>query len=144
ALVAGAALMVQFEPVRVFGRELPAGVLAGFGIDGQPLGLLGLAVGATLGAWLEWTLLRRALAKRVGAVDAGLGFLARAAAAAIGAAMVGRGIAAVCPLSPLPTALLAGAGFGATYLLLARMLRLAEASAALAALQRRFGRSRRL
>ena len=142
AFVVGGALMVQFEPVNVLGWQLPAGVFGGVGVAGQPLGLLGLAAGATLGAWLEWLLLRRELKSRLGPVDAGLGFLARAAAAAVGGAIVGRVIAAVAPLPPLATALLAAAGFGATYLFAARGLGLAEGNAALAAVKRRFGRGR--
>ncbi len=139
AFVVGALLMVQFEPVAAFGWQLPAGVFAGVGVAGLPLGTLGLAAGATLGAWLEWLLLRRALRKRLGPVDAGLGYLGRAAAAALGGAAVGRCLALV-PLPPLPTAALAGAGFGVTYLLLARGLGLAEAAGVLAALRRRLRR----
>jgi putative peptidoglycan lipid II flippase len=141
AFGAGALLMVQFEPVVAFGWQLPAGVFAGVGVAGQPLGTLGLAAGATLGAWLEWLLLRRELKKRLGPVDAGLGYLARAAAAALAGAVVGRCLALV-PLPPLPTAVLAAAGFGVTYLFVARRLGLAEAAGALAALQRRMRRSR--
>jgi putative peptidoglycan lipid II flippase len=139
AFVAGALLMVQFEPVAAFGWQLPAGVFAGMGVDGLPLGTLGLAAGATAGAWLEWLLLRRELKKRLGPVDAGLGYLARAAAAALGGAIVGRCLALV-PLPPLPTAVLAAAGFGVTYVFAARALGLAEAAGVLAALQRRVRR----
>ena len=45
ALVAGAVLMVQFEPVTVLGVTIPAGALASFDALGLPLGPLGLAVG---------------------------------------------------------------------------------------------------
>lgn len=139
AFVAGASLMLQFEPVAAFGWQLPAGVLAGLRVAGQPLGTLGLATGATLGAWLEWWLLRRALEKRLGPVDAGLGYLGRAAAAALGGAVVGKCLALV-PLPPLPTAVLAAAGFGVTYVFVARAFGLAEAAGVLAALQRRLRR----
>ncbi len=139
AFVVGASLMVQFEPVAAFGWQLPAGAFASLRVAGQPLGTLGLAAGATLGAWLEWLLLRRELKKRLGPVDAGLGYLGRAAAAALGGAVVGRCLALV-PLPPLPTAVLAAAGFGVTYLFVARGLKLAEAAGVLAAVQRRLWR----
>ncbi len=72
ALVAGAVLMVQFEPVTVLGFTIPAGALAGFDADGLPLGPLGLAAGAAVGAWVEWALLKRALGARLGRVGAGV------------------------------------------------------------------------
>jgi len=61
------------------------------------LGAVGLALGASVGAWVEWTLLRRALARRTGAplVRAGWG---RAMLAAL----------AVLPAIPLARMLLAG------------------------------------
>ncbi|HET7134053.1 MAG TPA: lipid II flippase MurJ, partial [Gammaproteobacteria bacterium] len=45
AAVAGAALMLQLEPVTAFGVTVPAGLLAGANVAGVPLGPVGLAVG---------------------------------------------------------------------------------------------------
>src|SRR5690606_19984755 len=49
--VAGAVLMLQFEPVTVLGATFGAGVFGGANVDGVPLGPVGLAAGAALGAW---------------------------------------------------------------------------------------------
>ena len=64
AAVTGAAFMVQLEPVTVFGVTIPAGAFAGASVAGVPLGPVGLAAGAALGAWLEWWLLRGRLRAR--------------------------------------------------------------------------------
>jgi putative peptidoglycan lipid II flippase len=140
AFVAGSLLMVQFEPVSLFGRTIPAGVFAGANVAGVPLGPLGLAVGAAVGAWLEWWLLKRRLAAKIGTVGTGAGQLARMAAAALVAAVVARAIAALVPWTPLPTALLVAAAFGAVYFAAARVAGLAEARALPAALLRRLRR----
>ena len=137
AFIAGSLLMVQFEPVTLFGRTIPAGVFAGANVDGVPLGPLGLAVGAAAGAWLEWWLLKRRLVAKIGAVGTGGGQLARMAVAAVVAAAVGRAVAALVPWAPLPTALLVAAAFGAVYFAAARAAGLAEARALPAALLRR-------
>jgi putative peptidoglycan lipid II flippase len=142
AFLAGSLLMVQFEPVSVLGLTIRAGLFAGAAVDGLPLGPVGLASGAAVGAWLEWWLLRRRLAARIGSVDLGAALLTRMAAAALGAAVVARGVAAVVPWSPLPTALLATAGFGVVYFAAARLAGLAEASELSAALLRRLRRGR--
>jgi putative peptidoglycan lipid II flippase len=143
AFAAGSLLMVQFEPVSVLGATIPAGLFAGAAVDGLPLGPVGLASGAAIGAWLEWWLLRRRLTARIGNVDLGSDLLIRMTSAALGAALVARGIAAVLPWSPLPTALVATAGYGATYFAGARLAGLAEASELPAAVWRRLWRGRR-
>ncbi|MEO8466460.1 MAG: murein biosynthesis integral membrane protein MurJ [Gammaproteobacteria bacterium] len=137
AFIAGSVLMVQFEPVTLFGRTIPAGVFAGANVAGVPLGPLGLAVGAAAGAWLEWWLLKRQLVARIGAVGTGAGQLMRMAVAALVAAAAARGVAAVVPWAPLPTALLVAAAFGGVYFAVARLVGLAEARALPAALLRR-------
>jgi putative peptidoglycan lipid II flippase len=140
AFVAGSLLMLQFEPVSLFGRTIPAGVFAGANVAGVPLGPLGLAVGAAVGAWLEWWLLKRRLAAKIGAVGTGAGQLARMAAAALVAAAVARATAALVPWAPLPTALIVAAVFGVVYFAAARVAGLAEARALPAALLRRLRR----
>jgi putative peptidoglycan lipid II flippase len=140
SLVAGAVLMVQFEPVTVFGFTIPAGALASFDVAGAPLGPLGLALGASLGAWVEWLLLNRALAARLGRTGAGAGPLVRmfAAAAAAGAAAYALGHRLA--LHPLLEAAVVAALFGGLYLIAASALRLPQARDLLRALRRRGSR----
>ena len=58
------------SPSPCSGSTIPAGALASFEALGVPLGPLGLAVGASLGAWVEWVLLKRALAAQAGRASA--------------------------------------------------------------------------
>lgn len=75
------------------------------GVQGLRLGAAGLALGASVGAWLEYVLLRRALATRIGGHGAGAGPLARMAlAAALGAAV---GVALQLMLPPAHPAVVA-------------------------------------
>jgi putative peptidoglycan lipid II flippase len=138
ALAAGAALMVQFEPVTLLGVAVPAGAFAAFDAAGVPLGALGLALGAALGAWVEWALLKRTLRKRVGSVGAGIAPLARmfvaAGAAAAGAYAVHLQLATTQPV--LEAAVVAGV-FGSVYLGLAVALGVEQARALLRAPLRR-------
>jgi putative peptidoglycan lipid II flippase len=140
AFAAGSVLMVQFEPISVLGTTISAGMFAGAAVDGLPLGPLGLSAGAAVGAWLEWWLLRRRLVAKIGNVALGSDLLTRMASAALGAAVVARGLAAVVPGSPLPTALLATATYGVTYFAAARFAGVAEARELPAALWRRVRR----
>ena len=136
--VAGAVLMLQFEPVTVLGATFGAGVFGGANVDGVPLGPVGLAAGAALGAWLEWVLLRRRLARHFGAVGAGFGPLARMFAAALVAAAAGHGariLLAAWP--PLAAALLVAAVFGGVYFAVAAALGLPQARALPAAVLHR-------
>ena len=137
AFVAGSLLMLQFEPVSVLGRSIPAGVFAGTNVAGVPLGPVGLAIGAAVGAWLEWWLLKRRLVAKIGVVDTGAVEIVRMAVAALVAAAGGRGVAMLVPWPPLPTALLVAAVFGAVYFAAARVAGLAEARALPAAFLRR-------
>jgi putative peptidoglycan lipid II flippase len=142
ALVTGATLMVQLEPVTVFGVTIPAGSLSSFNALGLPLGPLGLAVGASLGAWIEWALLKRALAAHVGVrLGAGASPLTRMFAAALTAAAGGyaAGLALIA-WHPLLEAAGVAAVFGAIYLGLALVLRLPEARGISNAIRRRLGR----
>lgn len=140
AVVAGSVLMVQFESVTVFGIAIPAGAFAALRPDGVPLGSVGLALGASVGAWLEWLLLRRRLAQRVGAVGAGAATLARLLFAAVAAAAVARGVLAATALPSIAAAAAGGAAFALVYLAVTRALGVAEAAAFNAALLRRWRR----
>jgi putative peptidoglycan lipid II flippase len=141
ALVTGAGLMVQFESVTVLGYTIPGGLLASYDAAGLPLGPLGLAAGASLGAWTEWTLLRRALGAQVGRIGTGLPALARMFLAALVAAGAGylTNRVLVSP-QPLLAAGLTAAVFGVVYLGVAAALGLEQARALPVALLRRVRR----
>jgi putative peptidoglycan lipid II flippase len=127
ALVVGALLMVQLEPVVLLGVAIPAGAFGSFDALGLPLGPLGLAFGASLGAWVEWWLLRRRLRALLGDVGGGVGVVARLFGAAAGAAVAAYGAGVLLSLPPLPLAAVAAAVFGCIYLALALAMRLPEA-----------------
>lgn len=139
--LAGAALMLQFESIEVFGWSISAGAFAGWRVAGLPLGPVGLAAGAALGAWLEWYLLQRALARHLGSVGMGAAPLARMFGAALIAAAAGHFIGIVATrLHPLPLALVVAAVFGAVYFIAARIFGLEEARALAGTLMRRMRR----
>ncbi|HUL82735.1 MAG TPA: murein biosynthesis integral membrane protein MurJ [Gammaproteobacteria bacterium] len=135
----GAALMLQFEPISFGSWSIPAGVLRDWRVSGVPLGPVGLALGAAIGSWLEWTLLHASLAKRIGPCGTGAARLVRMFGAALGAAAAGYGThVASARLHPLVVALLVTAVFALVYFAAARALGLSEARAFVAALGRRF------
>jgi putative peptidoglycan lipid II flippase len=139
--VAGAALMLQFEPVSLGRWTLPAGLFAELRVAGLPLGPVGLALGAALGAWLEWALLRGSLRRRIGEVGVGAAALARMFAAALVAAAIGYGVdIATAPLHRLPAAALVAAAFGLVYLACAQGLGIVEARRFTGSLLRRIRR----
>jgi putative peptidoglycan lipid II flippase len=126
--IVGAVLMVQFETVSLESITVPAGIFGGVTVDGLPLGPVGLALGAAAGAWLEWALLRGRLARRIGAVGAGAGQLARMFAAALAGAAAGYAVQlATARLHPSAAAVFVAGGFGGVYIGAAHVLRLGEA-----------------
>jgi len=141
AAVAGAVLMVQFEPISLLGVDIRAGALAELSAAGHPLGPLGLAGAAALGAWIEWIWLRRRLGAVLGAVGLGFGLGARMLAAALVAAAAARGVDSwLAVQSPLLTGVLVAAVFGVVYLGSARLLGLDEARALIGGVLRRVRR----
>ncbi len=139
--ICGASLMIQFEPVTVGSFTIPAGLFANVRVDGLPLGAVGLALGAAIGAWIEWTLLYRGLSRRIGAVGAGMGQLAKMFVAAIIAAAVAHGARlGVANLHPLIVAAVVVSVFGAAYFGIARVLGLTEAKVVLDSVLRRLKR----
>lgn len=96
------------------------------------LGAMGLALGSAVGAWLEYILLRRALARSLGAHGPGGGAVARMLAAALagaGVAVAVRFLLEGPARGALPTGLAApllalgtAGAFGVVYLLVARSL----------------------
>ncbi|HEY8519942.1 MAG TPA: murein biosynthesis integral membrane protein MurJ [Gammaproteobacteria bacterium] len=137
----GALLMTQFEPLDLGFAAVPAGLFAGANVQGLPLGAVGLALGAALGAWTEWALLARRLRARIGPVGVGVRALGPMLAAALAAAAAGHGARlALGEAHPLPAAVVIAGVFGVAYLAAARLLRIPEAHAFLAALRRRVPR----
>jgi putative peptidoglycan lipid II flippase len=136
--IAGALLMVQFESVTVGGITVSAGVFEHLSVAGIPLGPVGLALGASGGAWIEWWLLRAALISHIGRVDSNAGLLARLFAAALAAAAAGHGTRVLLEdLHPLLLALLVTATFGVVYFCAAWTLGLSEARVVFASVLRR-------
>jgi putative peptidoglycan lipid II flippase len=136
--LAGAALMLQFEPITIGTFTLPAGMFSDVKAHGLPLGPVGLATGAALGAWLEWLLLRASLARQLGGVGAGFGQLARMFGAALLGAVAGYALARFTGhVHPLLTALLVAGVFGGVYLGAAHVLGVGEARSFLGMLTRR-------
>jgi len=127
---AGAFLMLQFEPITIFDIALPAGAFADADVSGVLLGPVGLALGASLGAWLEWALLRRRLHHAIGGAGAGVGPLARMIAAAVIAAAAGYAARLLlAEVHPLASAIAVAAVFGAVYFGAGLVFRLPEALA---------------
>lgn len=138
ALIAGAVLMIQFEPVTIGGFTVPAGALASFDALGLPLGPVGLAVGAAVGAWVEWALLRRALGARLGSIGAGAAPLARMFGAALASALLAYAASRwLAGAHALLVAAVAAGSFGAVYLVLSAALGLEQARGLLQRLRRR-------
>jgi putative peptidoglycan lipid II flippase len=130
AAILGATLMLQFEPVRPLGSDgiqIGPGFLADYTLNGQPLGAVGLALGAGIAAWIELVLLRRALEPRIGSVALGGGLWVRMAGSALAGAAVGWGLRLLLPpLHPILTGVLVLGGFGVTYYVLSALLGLNE------------------
>lgn len=139
--VAGAVLMLQFEPVVVGSLSIPAGVFADVKVGSLPLGPVGLALGAAIGAWLEWGLLRTRLRHRIGDVGTGAPQLAQMFGSALVAAAAGHGVRVAAGGShPVLVAALVVGVFGVVYFAVARMLGLAEARVVLDSVVRRIKR----
>ncbi len=112
----GYALMRPFEAMASF--------------QGRPLGALGLSLGAGVGAWVEWWLLRRGLKKKIGPVAMGMPVLLRMYGAALAGAAVGRAIAYVVPpTNPIIRGVLVLGPFGLLYFGIAHLLGIPQASA---------------
>jgi putative peptidoglycan lipid II flippase len=141
AAIFGAVLMLQFQPITIRSLTIPGGLFTDVRVAGSALGPVGLALGAAVGAWLEWTLLYRSLRKRIGEVGAGLSHLARMFGAALIAAAAGYGVkAALGPLHPIIIAVLVLGTFGVVYFGVARALGLSEARVVMDSVMRRLRR----
>ncbi len=128
AAVLGFVLMIQFEPVQIFGMQIGPGLFSEARIGPRFLGAVGLALGAGLAAWLEWALLRRSLRRRIGSVGVGAGVIGRMFAAALAGAAVGWGVRWLLPaVHPIIAAVFILGAFGVVYFALAAALGLGEA-----------------
>jgi putative peptidoglycan lipid II flippase len=128
AALVGAALMLQLETVSVRGVTLDVGWFTDTRVQGLQLGAVGLALGASVGAWLEWWLLHRGLARSVGSVGAGGAQLAAMFGAAILAAAAAFGTKLLLgTLHAVLAAAVVGGVFGAVYLAAAWALQVTEA-----------------
>jgi putative peptidoglycan lipid II flippase len=95
-------------------------------------GAAGLTASAGLAAWIEFTLLRRALNQRIGRTGIPAGFLARLWLAALAAVAVSWSLLAWVPLGgPKLRGVVVAGTFGLTYLFSAMLLRVPEARALL-------------
>lgn len=148
-------LMIQLEAIvipenRVFGIDFGGWTIGPFGFGlldepptvlGKRLGVVGLAAGAGIAAWLEWVLLKRALQRELGPIGAGTGNLIRMFGAAVAGATVAFGVLWATPELPgLIEAALVVPLFAATYFAVAHVLGLPYAATAFARLAGRFGR----
>ncbi len=106
-------------------------LLQRYTLAGQPLGPVGIAIGAGVGAWFELLLLRRSLRRQLGGyLGAGAGQLLRLLAAAVAAALLARGIDWALPaMHPILLAIATLIPFGIAYFGLARLFGVAEAAA---------------
>jgi putative peptidoglycan lipid II flippase len=140
--VCGSVLMLQFETVTIAGFSIGGGLFGDARVGGAPLGPVGLAAGAALGAWCEWLLLRARLVRLIGSPGPHMASLGRMLAAALAGAAAGYGVRLVfVGASALWLAVLVAAAFGVVYFAVARSLGLDEARTILDSL---LGRIRRL
>ncbi|MEJ2502917.1 MAG: murein biosynthesis integral membrane protein MurJ [Gemmatimonadota bacterium] len=151
----GVLFMIQFGAVSFAGADLgavriPAFSVGPFGfgiwdigrIGGETLGPVGLGLAAAVAAWVEWALLQRGLAERIGRVRPPAAALARMLGAAAAAAVAARAVAWALPAGThnVMAAVLVVGAFGAVYGAAALARGLAEARSALRRVQGLLGR----
>lgn len=125
----------------------PFAIIANTGdtVAARPLGAAGLALGAGSAAWIEWTLLRRGMRRRLGGLGSGGSVLLRLCAAAFLPAVVVR--LGLLPLlgdaHPALAALIVLPAYGAAYFGLAMAMGVPGVREALHRALRRFGGRRR-
>lgn len=102
------------------------------GVDAR-YGVLGITLGAAIGAWVEFVLLKKSLWKKIGVIDVPLAFFGRLFAAAVIAGCVGLTIHRFIPfeMHPVWRAGCVLPVFGGLYFLLATVFAVPEARAVL-------------
>jgi putative peptidoglycan lipid II flippase len=136
----GLVLMGALEPLPQLGW--PGGPLSHLTAGGLPLGVVGLAAGTGVAAWIEWWWLKRALHARIGGFTARGGIVARNLAASVAGGLAGLAVrAALATLTPGLHPVLAALGvvgaFGIVWLTVATAVGLDGAQAVLRRLRRR-------
>ena len=137
--VLGATLMLVGER---FALRAPFAIVANSG-DAmvRPLGVVGLAVAAAVGAWIEWSMLRSTIRRRIGGLGMGRRTLVRLGLAAFLPAVILRMLLFVLPRhAPIVNAAFVLPLFGLGYLGMARILGFPEVVAMLTQSIRRRGR----
>ena len=130
SVVLAAVLMIQFEGITAFGRVIPGGIFSAYGVGGEPLGPVGIALGSGIAAWIEWALLKRALRNRIGHVGGRKPQLAKMFGAAAAAAAAGWGVRLLVEgVSPFIQAALVFSVFGIVYFGVAGALKLEQSDA---------------
>ena len=140
----GVLLMIQFEAIDVdrLGLYIPGGIFSDIRIGGRQLGVVGLALGTGIAAWVEWALLKRALRQRIGSVGAGAGPLTRMFGAALAGAAAGWVVRMLLPdgmIHIISGTIILGT-FGLVYFGVAGALGLSQSGALLRRIRGRFGR----
>jgi putative peptidoglycan lipid II flippase len=142
--VLGIALMIQFETIKVdrLGLHIPGGIFSHIRIGGKQLGVVGLALGTGLGAWVEWALLKRSLRSKIGSVGAGAGPLMRMFGAALAGAGAGWAVRMLLPeqIHIFLRGVLVLGVFGAVYFGVAAALGLSQAGALFRRIKGKFRR----
>jgi putative peptidoglycan lipid II flippase len=137
-------LMIQFEAIKVdrLGLNIPGGIFSHLRVGDKSLGVVGLALGTGVGAWVEWALLKRALRNKIGNVGAGAGPLTRMFIAALAGAAAGWGVRLLLPdgFPVFAGGVLVLGVYGVVYFAVAGALGLSQAGALLRRIKGRFGR----
>lgn len=141
------ALRAPQVPFRIAIARVAVGIALGllFAFEGPPLlgveprwAVAGLALASAFAAWLEFLLLRAAVARRIGRVRIPAGFLARVIGSAAIASAAGAGARAVLPaMHPALAGLAVCVVFGLVYLASTAALRVEESASIVAKVRRR-------
>lgn len=141
AAILGTLLMIQFEAIAPFGPAGPRigpGFFGDFRIGNQPLGAVGLSLGAGLAAWIEWAFLTRVLRARIGSTGLSASAWLRVFGPAVAGAAVGWVVRrALPPLHPAVGGLAILGSFGVTYIGLTAVLGVGEAGLIFSRIARR-------
>lgn len=112
------------------------------GIDSK-WGVAGLTVSGSVGAWIEYALLRRALTRRIGAGGLPAGLLTKLWGAALAAGALGFAGAITLPVAhPVALGVLVLGLYGVAYFALTSWMGIPEAAGALDSVRARLGRRR--